>query len=74
MKAVLIYNLPEDRDDFELAQRGLDWYCVAWDLDQWIREQVKYKYEKYDEKALDAFDLVRDTLRQLMNDRGVSFE
>jgi hypothetical protein len=73
-RAILEFSLPDCQGDLELALAGLDWYCVVWDLDQWIRSQVKYNYDKYDEKALDAFDLVRDKIREYMNDRKLGFE
>jgi len=42
MKAKLEFNLPEDKDDFKLAQRGADYFRFLWDLDQEIRDWLEH--------------------------------
>jgi hypothetical protein len=27
MKAILEFNLPEDKEEFDVASRGMDWCC-----------------------------------------------
>ena len=34
MKAILEFNLPEDKQDFTVATNGLNFWHVLWDLDQ----------------------------------------
>jgi hypothetical protein len=34
MKAILEFNLPEDKVDFNLAVKGSDWWHVCWKMDQ----------------------------------------
>ena len=67
MKATLEYNLPEDQDDFELATKGGKWYGVVWQMDQWLRAQNKYMPD-------DTYFEVRQKLREIMNDNGVSLD
>jgi hypothetical protein len=39
MKAkTLEFNLPEDKQDFDFATQGSDWWNVCWDMDQWLEE------------------------------------
>jgi hypothetical protein len=42
MKAVLEFNLPEERDEFELAQRGGAMSAFIEDLDNELRRITKY--------------------------------
>jgi hypothetical protein len=57
MKATLEYNLPEDRDDFNYANNGFNYYMALVEMDQWLRAEYKYndKEEMYE---------VREKLRE----------
>lgn len=55
MKAILEFNLPEDRDEFTLAKDGHGWYCACLDLDNWLRGKLKHGHEfKTADEALEA--------------------
>lgn len=66
MKATLEFNLPEDNQEFELTSKALKMYSTLWDLDVWLRSEIKYK-----DKELDK---VRDKLRELMADNRIDFD
>ena len=42
MKATLEYNLPEDREDFNYATNGFNYYMALVEMDQWLRSEYKY--------------------------------
>ena len=42
MKAILEFNLPADKENFDASAKGMDWAIVAWDLDQLLRKMLKY--------------------------------
>ena len=42
MKAILEFELPEDKENFDASAKGMDWAIVAWDLDQLLRKKLKY--------------------------------
>ena len=66
MKAILEFNLPEDNQEFELHTKALKMYSTLWDLDVWLRSEIKYKDKELDE--------VRDKLRELMSDNRIDFD
>ena len=41
MKAILEFDLPEDQEKFDAANRGMDWALVAWETDQLLRKKLK---------------------------------
>ena len=67
MKATLEYNLPEDRDDFNYATNGFNYYMALVEMDQWLRAEYKYndKEEMYE---------VREKLREIILENNVKIE
>jgi hypothetical protein len=67
MKATLEFNLPEDRDDFNYATNGFNYYMALVEMDQWLRAEYKYndKEEMYE---------VREKLREIILENNVKIE
>jgi len=73
MKAILEFNLPEDERAFQLASKGLSIASALWKYDQFLRNEVKYNYEKYSEDEISTFRTVRDELRRNLIEANVDF-
>jgi len=73
MKATLEFNLPEEEREFQLASKGSSISYALWNYDQFLRNEVKYNYEKYSEAELNTFRTVRDELRRNLIDANVDF-
>ncbi len=63
-----------DEIDFRYALNGLNFLMSLWDLDQWLRTQVKHNAEGHTGDAIDAFDKVRDKLREVMEEHDVNLD
>ena len=75
MKAILEFNLPEDRSDFDLAANGAKAQVALWEMDQWLRAQYKYMTdEEYSEDKYETFEKCRGQLREIMFDNGLKFD
>jgi hypothetical protein len=74
MKATLEFNLPDDQDDFKLATNGINWYLVCWELDQELRAKTKYAPDSLPQDKYDAYQEIRDMLREYMSNRDISFD
>lgn len=74
MKAILEFNLPKDREDFELATDGGKWYVVAWEMDQWLRGKIKYAPDDMSDDTYKAFKECRERLTEIINDNGVNLD
>jgi len=72
--ATLVYNLPEEQEDFELANHASKYYSVIWDLDQFMRNQTKYADEHTPELFIEAVQLVRDELWKLMEEKNLTLD
>lgn len=69
----LIFDLNEDRADFELAVNAHKWYAVAWDLDQELRRRTKYASDNDSSEAVEALYTLREDFRKIMTNNGVNF-
>jgi len=74
MEAILKFELPEDKEEFDAATKGMDWAILAWDIDQWIRNRLKHQTEKLQtSSAKEELELLRNELHELMQDNGLQF-
>ena len=74
MKAILEFNLPEDDQEFTLETNGLNFWHVLWDLDQSLRAKTKYAADDLPEDKYNAYQEIRDELRELMSDHNVNLD
>ena len=71
MKAILEFDLPEDQEKFDTANKGMDWALVVWDIDQLLRK--KLKYEEHTRDARKALVDLRKTLSDMLVDKGLQY-
>ena len=72
MKAIIEFDLPEDKSEHHAAVHAMDFALTCWDIDVQLRSWLKYghKFASAD-KALEE---TRDELARLMQSRGISFD
>jgi hypothetical protein len=73
-KAILEFNLPEEQDEFELASNTGKYYSVLWDLDQYMRNKIKYTSDDTPELYREAIQMVRDEFWRLMDDHNIKLD
>ena len=73
MEAILKFNLPEERPEFELAVDASKWYSVCWDMDQYLRSQTKYAPDDMPEEVYEALSKTREKLHQILGENSVDF-
>ena len=64
MKATLEFNLPEDKEDFDFATNGINYYAALCEFDQWLRSEYKYN-------GNEAMFEVRKKLNKFINENNV---
>ena len=74
MKAILEFILPDDKVEFEAATKSMDWAILAWDIEQHIRNRLKYQTEKLDtSSAKEELELLREELNEMLIVRGLQY-
>ena len=64
MKAILEFNLPKDKENFDFAKNGINYYLALTQFDQWLRREYKYNNNEPMYK-------VREKLNEFINDNNV---
>jgi hypothetical protein len=66
MKAILEFNLPDDKDDYTAAMYGKEFFLALYSMDSWLRDSIKYGDMPYES--------VREKLFEIMEGYGVHLE
>ena len=74
MKAKLIFDLPEDKYEYEMASKGSSWYNVAWDMYQYLRQMTKYVPDDTHEEYIKAMYQCKDEFMQIIRENGVDLD
>lgn len=74
MKAILEFNLPDDQQDFELSSNAMKFWSVLYELDQDLRAKTKYASDDLPQDKYDAYQEIRDMLRDLMMENNISLD
>ena len=68
MKAILEFNLPEDREEYDAASKGMDWALLVWHIDQFIQNKIKYEQDRDG-----VLQLVRNELNFQRTEKGLKY-
>ena len=72
--AELILKFNEDElEDARTALDGWKWKSSMWELDQWLRGEIKYN-EKLSEETDEAYQAIRDKIREILHDSNLNIE
>lgn len=74
MKAILEFNLPDDEQEYNLANNALNFWRVLWELDQELRTKTKYASDELPKDKYDAYQEIREILHEFMSDNNVSLD
>ena len=72
-KVILEFDRVEEYDEIQEALNGWKWASVCYDLDQWLRSEVKYN-EKNTSAQIEAYEATRERLREIMQEWKLNFE
>lgn len=72
-KIIIEFDSVEEAEDARTALDGSKWKGTMWDLDQWLRSEIKYN-GKLSEERYDAYQAVRDKIREILNDDNLNME
>jgi hypothetical protein len=73
MTATLSFNLPEDRYEFDAAIQGEQWRSALNELDQELRNRIKYEENK-NNLCPNTVSFLRERISEIMAANNLSFD
>ena len=71
-RAGLCFRLPQEREEFEAAAHGMDWRIVCQELDEILRQFLKYGFPPHLTTPGDVAESVRAELRSRIEGMGLN--
>jgi len=73
MKVVIEFSDEDAAEDARVALDGWKWKHAVYELDQHLRSQIKYD-EKLSNEVEDAYEKLRDKIREILSDNNLQME
>jgi hypothetical protein len=68
-KAILEFNLPEEKEEFEAAQKGSSYKCALEEIYECLlRKRLKYEADKYTNKEIKLLETLKDEYFDILNE------
>lgn len=68
----LEFTLPEEAQEADDAVKGSHWKGVAYDIDNALRNMIKYANDDITEEEMKVYLNIRDRLSEIIAEHGVS--
>jgi hypothetical protein len=73
MKVIIEFTDEDAASDAQVALDGSKWKFAMWELDQHLRNEVKYN-EKLSSEVSEAYEKLRDKIREILSDSNLTME
>jgi hypothetical protein len=73
-KGIIKFNLKKEANDFKLSVNAKEIMSVLWEVDQELRNKIKYPSDNTSQETIDALISIRDFLRESMSDNNINFD
>ena len=71
MKAIIEFDLPEDRDEYEMANNASKMYMALWDIKQLFRSTLKYNPAGLTSKELEQWETMRGEFFEILDNNDL---
>lgn len=65
MKAILEFNLPDDKEEYEMTVSAMKYFTVIWEMKQELRKKIKYS--ELSEAEYEAYEKIQEFFVELLN-------
>ena len=72
-KVIFEFDSLEEAEDIRTSLDGYKYKLVLWDFDQHLRNEIKYN-DKLPSEIAEAYEDLREKLREFLNDYNVNIE
>ena len=73
MEVIIKFSDEDAAEDAKVALDGYKWKAALWELDQHLRSEIKYN-EQLPSEVDEAFEKLRDKIREIISDNNLTME
>ena len=74
MKAIIEFNLPDDRDEYEMANNASKMYLALWDIKQMLRSKLKYNPDGLNGDQLEQWEAMRGEFFDILDNNDLKLD
>jgi len=74
MKAIIEFELPEDRDEYEMANNASKMYMALWDIKQLFRSTLKYNPAGLSTEQLEQWEAMRGEFFDILDNNDLRLD
>ena len=71
MKAILEFELPEDQEQYEMANNASKMYMALWDIKQLLRSKLKYNPDGLNDEQLEQWEAMRGEFFDILDNNDL---
>jgi hypothetical protein len=74
MKAIIEFELPEDQDQYEIANNASKMYLALWDIKQLFRSKLKYNSDGLNSEQLTQWEIMQDEFYVILDNNDLKLQ
>jgi hypothetical protein len=74
MKAIIEFELPQDQEEYEMANNASKMYMALWDIRQLFRSTLKYNTTGLNDEQLEQWKAMRGEFFDILDNNDLKFD
>ena len=74
MKAIIEFELPEDQEEYEMANNASKMYTALWDIRQLFRSTLKYNPAGLNDEQLEQWEAMRGDFFDILDNNDLKLD
>jgi hypothetical protein len=74
MKAIIEFELPQDQEEYEMANNASKMYTALWDIRQLFRSTLKYNTTGLNDEQLEQWKAMRGEFFDILDNNDLKFD
>jgi len=74
MKATIEFELPEDIEEYEMANNASKMYMALWDIKQLFRSKLKYNSDGLNDEQLEQWEAMRGEFFEILDNNDLKLD
>ena len=74
MKAIIEFELPEDQEEYQMANNASKMYTALWDIRQLFRSTLKYNKTGLNDEQLEQWEVMRGEFFEILDNNDLNLD